>query len=128
MKKDFQKWHTKKTWLHEEKQRPFFHEREVWWCALGANVGFEQDGRGESFLRPVVIVKKFNKEVFWGVPLTKNQKKGKFYFAFSLGGEMSTVILSQLRLVDSKRLQYKLGDIKQLEFDDMRKRLTQLLT
>ncbi|GEM_PF-6457268 len=43
MKKDFQNWHNKKTLIHESKNRPGFHEREVWWCALGVNVGFEQE-------------------------------------------------------------------------------------
>jgi len=48
-----------------KKVRPFFHGREIWFCAIGANIRFEQDGSGTEFLRPVVIIKKFNKEVFW---------------------------------------------------------------
>lgn len=127
MKKDFQKWHTKKEFLQDEKARPFFHKREVWFCSLGENVGFEQDGRGEEFLRPVVVVKKFNQEVCWGIPLTRNQKKGPYYFSFQLNDEKSTAILSQIRLIDSKRLQYKLGDLSESDFIEMRERLTQLL-
>ena len=42
MKKDFKSWHGKKESLHHEKERPFFHEREVWFCSLGVNIGFEQ--------------------------------------------------------------------------------------
>jgi len=49
VKKDFLKWHTEKARIHEAKSGVFFHEREVWWCALGLNVGFEQDGSGEDF-------------------------------------------------------------------------------
>jgi hypothetical protein len=26
----------------------FFHEREIWHCHLGENIGFEQDGRGDN--------------------------------------------------------------------------------
>ena len=55
-RKDFSLWHTRKTFVHNEKQRPFFSEREVWFCAMGENVGYEQDGRGENFLRPVLIL------------------------------------------------------------------------
>ena len=58
MKKDFKKWHTQKSDLHENKTRVFFHEREIWFTSLGANIGFEQDGRGDDFLRPIVILKK----------------------------------------------------------------------
>ena len=127
MTKNYQKWHTKKEFLQDDKVRPFFHEREIWFCSLGENVGFEQDGRGEEFLRPVIVVRKFNQEVCWGVPLTKNKKKGPYYFSFSLDEEVSTAILSQIRLIDSKRLQYKIGDLSDVDFLEIKKRLTQLL-
>ena len=75
MKKDFQKWHTKKTEIERSNDiRIFFHEREVWWCTIGSNVGFEQDGKGEKFARPVLIFKKFNKEIFWALPLSTKIK------------------------------------------------------
>jgi len=45
MKKDFQKWHGKKSTIDQIEKRPFFHEGEIWWCVLGVNVGFEQDDR-----------------------------------------------------------------------------------
>lgn len=64
MSKNFQKWHDKKSQIDDIKERPFFHEREVWFCHLGANIGFEQDGKGEDFLRPILVVRKFNNEVF----------------------------------------------------------------
>ncbi len=60
MKKDFRRWTTKKEVLNDTEGTALFHEREVWWCALGANIGFEQDGGQEDFERPVVVLKKFN--------------------------------------------------------------------
>ena len=115
--KDFLLWHTAKTFVHNEKQRPFFSEREVWFCTMGENIGYEQDGRGDNFLRPVLVLKKFNNEVLWAIPLTTNQKTGKFYFTFIMKGrETSTAILSQIRLIDGKRLQYKMGDMEQSDF------------
>src|SRR3989344_8787526 len=98
--KDYKIWHKIKGYLHNEKVRPFFHEGEVWFCSLGENVGSEQDGRGVNFLRPVVITRKFNSEVCWGLPLTKNPKEGPYYFSFKLNDVLSTAILSQLRLID----------------------------
>jgi mRNA-degrading endonuclease toxin of MazEF toxin-antitoxin module len=127
MNKDFKEWHNQKSDLHENKVRVFFHVREVWFASVGANIGFEQDGRGDKFLRPVVILKKFNNEVLWCIPLTKNQKKGKYYYSFLLGSEVSTAILSQIRLIDCKRLQYKIGDIDQKDFDEIKEKLKQLL-
>ena len=60
MDKDFQKWHLKKSELQEHGLRSYFHEREVWWCSLGMNVGFEQDGKGLQYMRPVLILKGFS--------------------------------------------------------------------
>ena len=105
MNKDFKEWHNQKSDLHENKVRAFFHEREVWFASVGMNIGFEQDGRGDTFLRPVIVLKKFNNEVLWCIPLTRNQKIGKYYYLFSLGSEVSTAILFQIRLIDCKRLQ-----------------------
>ena len=47
MKKDFQKWHDKKSEVDRIKERPFLHVREIWFCHLGVNIGFEQDGNGD---------------------------------------------------------------------------------
>ena len=85
----------------------------MWWCSIGVNVGFEQDGKGEYFARPVIIFKKFNNEVFWGIPLSTKIKKGKFYVPVELGdGVPRVAIISQLRLIDGKRLYQKLGVIR----------------
>jgi len=127
MKKDFQKWHKQKKNVHEDRPRVFFHEREIWFCYLGANVGFEQDGSGEEFLRPVMILKKFNNEVLWALPLTKTIKKNhKYYFVFHLNSEeKSSVILSQIRLIDAKRLKYKVGDISENDFNALKAKIRQ---
>ena len=127
MQKNFQSWHKEKGGLHEDKIRVFFHEREVWFASLGVNIGFEQDGRGDRFLRPVVVLRKFNKEVLWCIPLTKNHKNGRYFFSFMLGDTMSTVILSQIRLIDAKRLQYKIGDMSKDDFAQVKEKLKQWL-
>ncbi|MEK7609121.1 MAG: type II toxin-antitoxin system PemK/MazF family toxin [Minisyncoccia bacterium] len=127
MKKDFQKWHNQKRHIENERPRVFFKEREIWFCHLGENVGFEQDGRGDEFLRPIVVLKKFNNEVLWVVPLTKTDKKNKYYFPFSFNNETSVAILSQIRLVDAKRLKYKMGDMKVEYFKVLKNKIRQFL-
>ncbi len=128
MKKDFQTWHKDKSNIHEDKERPHFHEREIWFTSLGANIGFEIDGKGEKFMRPIIVVKKFNNESLWGLPLTKNPKKSKYYFSFIFKeDQLSTANLSQVRLVDSKRLQYKIGDMHEKDFVKVKEKLRQLL-
>lgn len=122
MKKDFDTWNKKKKQIDGVKTRLFFGEREVWFLSVGVNVGYEMDGKGEESLRPVVVIKKFNNESFWGLPLTRSVKQGKYYFSFSLkDGEVSTANLSQLRLIDAKRLQYKVGNMSEVDFKAVKK-------
>ena len=40
-----------------------FSEREVWFLKIGVNVGYEQDGNGKEYLRPAIILKKFNEVI-----------------------------------------------------------------
>src|SRR3989338_9336103 len=132
-KKDYMIWHNIKTNIDNLNNRAFFHEREIWFCYLGANVGSEQDGRGADFLRPVMILRKFNNQIFWGVPLTKAKNKiktktDKYYYPFSfVPGITSVAILSQVRLIDARRLGYKLGEIGERDFASLIKKFKALL-
>lgn len=128
MQKDFQKWHDKKSQIDDLSQRPFFQEREVWWCRVGLNIGFEQDGKGEKFARPVVVVSKFNNEVFWALPLTTAEKVNKFYSQVDIGdGKIRTAIVSQIRLMDAKRLMDKLGQVRKEDFLKLKQAIARLL-
>ena len=125
--KDFILWHKTKNDIEKKNNRINFQIRDVLFCSIGENVGFEQDGRGEEFLRPVVVIRKFNNEVFWGVPLTHTNKTGKYYFSFTLNEEQSVAILSQIRLFDAKRVKYKIGMIKEKDLDILKEKIKQLL-
>ncbi len=110
MKKDFWRWHTKKEEINNTKGTALFHEREVWWCTLGTNVGYEQDGGSELFTRPVVILSKFNLDTCLIVPLTARPKEGKYYFSVgAVSGRDAVAVLSQIRFVDRKRLTVKIA-------------------
>lgn len=126
--KDYSEWHQLKTNIHNDKVRPKFHEREIWFASLGANIGFEQDGRGDDYLRPVIVIRKFNNAVCLVVPLTKSQKEGIHYFSFSYESNViSTAILSQIRLLDSKRFNYKSGYISEFDFAVLKEKLKRLI-
>ncbi|OGJ01433.1 hypothetical protein A3I95_00885 [Candidatus Nomurabacteria bacterium RIFCSPLOWO2_02_FULL_44_12] len=133
MKKDYKDWHKKKSIINSIENRAFFHEREIWFCYIGENVGFEQDGTGEDYLRPVVIIRKFNNEIFWGIPLTKSiknkkRKADKYYYSFSfIPSIISTAILSQIKLIDAKRLSRHIGQISDSNFTDLIEKLKALL-
>lgn len=119
--KDFDKWNELKKKLHTREERILFHEREIWWCSLGVNIGFEENGKNEMFERPVLVLRKFNKYVLWVLPLTRSRKEGDFYYHIAQGNEDdSVVILSQIRLISSKRLLRRMRTIKENEFKNIR--------
>lgn len=114
MNKEYSEWHNKKKVLNEREDMDtiFFREKEVWWTALGVNIGFEQDGKGEEFRRPILILKKFNKYAVLAVPLTTKIKEGNKYFVQCSIIDDSIprmAIISQIRLIDTKRFIDKLG-------------------
>lgn len=127
MQKDFQKWHTLKERIHISNDIILFREQELWWCSLGANIGTEEDGKNELFERPVLIFRKFNNEMFWGLPMTSQQKEGVFYFSFPLHGEDRTAILSQLRMLSAKRLIRRMSKMSDKQFKLLEDSLMRLI-
>ena len=114
-----------------KRKAPNFNERDVFMCYLGKNIGHEESGdeRGEKpeFLRAVLVLKKFNNEYFLGLPLTRKCREGKFYYNFEFNGEKSTVLLSQIRGLDSKRLKYRMGRVSRSEFKKIKSKLGELI-
>jgi mRNA interferase MazF len=129
LKKDFDGWNKIKKAINDRVHSWdfFYHEREVWWCSTGLNVAVETDGKPAGFERPVLVVRKFNKDMFWGVPLTGKEKNGPFYLKINHENGASWAMLSQLKTFSSKRLQRKIGMIGEQEFAEVQQRLYELL-
>lgn len=124
----FVQWTKLKIKLHtNSKQAVYFNEREIWWASLGANIGFEQDGKHDYFERPILVLKKFNQHVLWALPLTSKNKIGKHYYQFKHKGKKYSVILSQLRLISSKRLLRKIRTFPKDDFNKIQTGIKSLL-
>lgn len=127
MGKQFDEWDMLKKSLHSNDKLVFFKERDIMWASIGINVGFEQDGKSELFSRPVLIVKKYNKALFFGVPLSTTIREGSFFFTFELNGTQSSALLVQGRVYDAKRLENKIGMISKDDFGALKCKLKGLL-
>ena len=128
MEKDFDSWNIKKKAIHHEGVHKFYHEREVWWCALGVNVGSEQDGTGENNDRPVLILRGVSKHTCIIVPLTSSQGKHRLGVPIGTIHEKNTsAILSQMRIIDIKRLLYRITYINQNIFISVQKAAKEFL-
>lgn len=123
--KEFDRWNSKKKQTDSKPvdRQLFIHEREVLWCSVGVNIGVEVDGKNENFERPVLLVKKFNGMMFWGIPLTSKTKENPFIIRVEHSKGISYANIAQLRLLSSKRILRKVGVISERSFLEVLARL-----
>ena len=128
--KEYDLWNKLKKAIQSEIDSPdyFPQEGEVWMSAIGKNIGYEQNGSGDNFSRPLLVVKRFNNHMFWCIPLSTKQKKFDFYFNFTdPNNEKVSVILAQMKLVSVKRLKRKLYAIPQNILMEIKEKLKKFL-
>lgn len=115
--KNFDRWNEKKKLTDAKATGPvlYVHEREVWWCSLGVNIGSEIDGKNENFERPVLILKVIG-DGFFGVPLTSKKKGHRYEVTVPHSKGVSYANVSQLRFLSNKRMLRKIGMAPEEDF------------
>lgn len=126
--KEFDSWNEIKKNIDTNKKNRRYHSGDVWWCSLGKNIGYEENGKGISFERPVLVIKGFSKQVCLIVPLNTTRKYGKFYsFLGKINGRDNYAILSHVRLIDSKRFVNQIGFINSNKLEAIKKAICILI-
>jgi mRNA-degrading endonuclease toxin of MazEF toxin-antitoxin module len=127
--KQYDKWNIIKKDISNKEKNLLFKVREIFWVQLGQNIGYETDGKGDKFLRPVLIIRKFSKDSFLGIPLTTSSKNDMFHYKFTISSnqKVNYANLSQVKLFDAKRLDHKLGIIDKIEFQELIYKLKTLI-
>ena len=130
----FDKWNAEKKDIHKKEDEIFYvNIREIWFTKMWINIGFEENGKTE-FLRPVLVLKKVW-NLFFTVALTSQWKDNNyFYYKFndvSLKNPKykysSYAILSQVKIMDKKRFFEHSWSIWKEDFNEIKKRLKQVL-
>ncbi len=127
---DFDNWHKLKRLIDQDTSSLAVvpDQKEVWVCSLGKNIGYEQNGKGDKFQRPVLILKRFNKNMYWAIPLSTKQKQFYYYFNFTdPAGTKVSAIIAQLRLISVKRLTRKLYTVPNIGFELIRSKVIDLV-
>jgi len=124
--KNFDGWNEKKKLINSGDGPEFVKEREIWWCSVGINVGDEEDGKNEQFERPVLVIKKFNRQIVLVMPLTTKLKDNKYYFQFTHDGVEFAAMLSQIRLMSTKRFSRRVRKINQSLFAEIKKKFIEI--
>lgn len=129
MEKNFDKWNSEKKMVDKKiiNKDLYFYPREIWWCSAGLNIGVEANGKHENFERPILIIKKFNSEMIWVVPLTTQGKDNKYYYKLEHESVKSWVIISQIKTVSTKRLLRKVGSISENDFKNVVEKIQNIL-
>ncbi len=128
MEEKYNNWNEVKKETEQNKKRVYFKERDIFWTRIGENIGFEQNGKGKEFQRPILVVRRYTNDMFLGIPLSTTLREGSFYFQFNfLDSKKSTALLVQHKLYSSKRLMKKIGMISQNDFDELKIKLNDLI-
>ena len=127
--KDFDNWNNQKKEVQKKEDIPYFYEREIWYIKMWVNLWVEQDWKWEFYLRPIIILKKFNKYSFYWIPMTSVNKiwsRNHLEIKWFEENKKSFVWLSQMRLFDSKRLIEKKWVVKMSDFKKIIQKIKEL--
>ena len=128
MQKSFDSWNNTKKQIHTERINKHYHARDIWWCSLGVNIGYEHDGEGAEYQRPVLILKGLSVNTCLIVPLTSSTSKHSMRVPIGLvDGKEASAILSQIRVIDTKRLLGKVCYLDKTIFENTRKAVKEML-
>lgn len=126
--KDFKKWSLGKRNVNNFGVNKWCKPGSIWWCSLGENVGFEEDGKSLDFTRPVLVLKTFSIFSTLVIPLTTTEKKNKYIMEIGeVEGKKASVILSQIRFLDSRRLTTRIANIHDGKFLEIKKAIKNLI-
>lgn len=110
----FAQWNETKIQLDARPHPDFyFYEREVWWAALGQNIGHEINGKHANFERPVLILKKYSRYTCLVLPLTTVIRPGaSWQFPLQAGGKNAAALLNESCSISTKRLLKKIDRVE----------------
>lgn len=116
----FLEWVHHKCTINSLERTHVIKQGEIYWCALGLNVGDEENGKGFNFRRPILVFKKFNNNIFLGIPLSTKNKENKYYVQIIVKDILQSAMISQIRVIDTKRLDEKVGYISKNDFEKIK--------
>lgn len=121
--KDFDSWNSLKKKIDTTEETRFYHPRDVWWCSIGIKIGYEQDGKDIKYQRPILVLKKFG-NIALIVPLTSSPRKHKYRIDIGvIDGKPAKAIISQIKVVDTKRFTEKISVLGKEAFAQVTKNI-----
>ena len=129
---EFDKWNEVKKETHKCKMVVNLKPREMYWVKIGKNIGDEEYGKNDEFVRPVIVIRRLTSDLFFGIPTTTNNKDGEYFQTFVHRGSkdklmFSTAMILQTRVFSIKRLKSRICKISEDEFKKIMNKLGEMI-
>jgi mRNA interferase MazF len=125
--KEYNKWNEVKKDTQNDKKIRLFKHRDIFFIKMGQNIGYEQNGKGSNFVRPVVVLKKITKDMFIGIPLSTQIKPGSWFYQFEFNTKdkisKNIAIIPQIKMFSSQRLLNKIGVMPSNNFNELKEKV-----
>ena len=127
LQQEFEDWNIIKQKVHISCKNIYPKHREIWYISMWKNIGFESNGKGDDFKRPVLILWRIW-TMFLVVSMTTKGKNNHFYFELDRKyfNKNSFITLSQFKTIDKKRFIEKIWKIDENEFQTIKNKIKSL--
>lgn len=124
---EFDSWNKLKQQLNATSKNINIKNGNIYLLSVGKNIANEIYGKGEIFLRPVLVLKKLGHNYFFGVPLTSKTKVGNYFFEFTYKGKSSYAMFNQARTFTTNRVLKYHGKMKKDDFQKLKNKFEEFL-
>ena len=124
---EFDNWNEVKKRINSIKKDINIKNGNIYLISIGQNIANENNGKGELFLRPVLVLRKLGHNYFIGIPLTSQKKEGDYFFEFNYKDKLSYAMFNQIKTFNSKRILKYHGKIKKDDFEKLKEEFKKFL-
>ena len=125
--KDFVAWAKVAEGVELRKCRDDVKPGAVYWCNLGVGIGSEMLGKGNKFMRPVLVLAKIDTRLLLVLPITSREKLGPHYTEVYLNGVPESLVLYQIFTIDSRRITDFIDEVPPDAFREVKRNFLKLL-
>ena len=119
-------WNIVKKDIDRQRIKKRVENQGIYWISIGQNVGSEVYGKGQDFVRPVLVLCVFFNHTFLGVPLSSKfrNKTGRLYYKFKDSkGRLQVALLGQMRTFDTRRKANYISKINDNDFAKLKEKI-----
>ena len=119
-------WNIVKKDIDRQRIKKRVENQGIYWISIGQNIGSEVYGKGQDFVRPVLVLCVFFNHTFLGVPLSSKfrNKTGRLYYKFKDSkGRLQVALLGQMRTFDTRRKANYISKINDNDFAKLKEKI-----